>query len=274
MSVKTIEDLQSFWNEFQADYESKLGQTMTIFNHSLIHMMRTKTATKILELGCGPGLGTLSLYRRLQDEENYSASITACDLSPAMISCARKRLPSAVTLQVANNLSLPFEDSSFDRVIAGMNLNLVPDSAKMLNEIFRVLKPGGRVGVSVWGRAEESFALTVFNLACSKLGIEVPAVRSNFHLGTKEVLVPLVKAAGFCDVLAWHSPSVYSEGSAEEYAGTLYSAPNRRQVMQGLSKESQVELHRELIDLINSKLMAQEEPLVLDGLIVVGNKSN
>ena len=274
MSVKRIEDLQNFWNEFQPDYESKLGQTMTIFNHSLIHMMKTKTATKILELGCGPGLGTLSLYRRLQDEENTSASITACDLSPAMIACARKRLPSTITLQVANNLNLPFEDSSFDRVMAGMNLNLVPDPEKMLNEIFRVLKPGGRFGVSVWGRADESFALTVFNSACSKLGIEVPAVRSNFHLGTKEVLVPLVKAAGFCDVLAWHSPTIYNEADAEEYANTLYSAPNRRQIMQGLSNERQIELHRELVALINSKLVEEEAPLVLDGLIVVGNKNN
>jgi ubiquinone/menaquinone biosynthesis C-methylase UbiE len=274
MSTKTINELETFWNSFQPDYESRLGQTMTLFNHSLIHMMQTKTASKFLEMGCGPGLGTLSLHRRLQDEKNFSASITACDLSPAMIECAKKRLPQSVQLQVANNLDLPFEDSSFDRVMAGMNLNLVPDPSIMLDQMFRVLQPGGRVGISVWGRAEESFALTVFNSACQKLGIELPSVRSNFHLGTKEVLVPLVKAAGFCDVLAWHVPTVYNESTAEEYAMTLYSAPNRQNLIKTLSKERFDELHQTLVDLINEKLLVSEEPLQLDGLIVVGNKAN
>lgn len=272
MSVKTIHELESFWNEFQSDYESKLGQTMTIFNYSLIHMMKTKTGNKFLELGCGPGLGTLSLYRRLQDEQNLSATITACDLSQSMIDCARKRLPESISLQVANNLDLPFENASFDRVMAGMNLNLVPEPETMLKEMFRVLKPGGRMGISVWGRSEESFALTVFNSACEKLGIEVPSVRSNFYLGTKDSLVPIVKNSGFVDILAWHSPTVYSESSAEEYALTLYSAPNRRNLMKTLDREKQLLLHQTLVKLIEEKLVDAEEPLQLDGLILVGNK--
>lgn len=272
MSVKTINELESFWNEFQSDYESKLGQTMTIFNYSLIHMMKTKTGNKFLELGCGPGLGTLSLHRRLQDEQNYSATITACDLSQSMIDCARKRLPESISLQIANNLDLPFENASFDRVMAGMNLNLVPDPETMLKEMFRVLKPGGRMGISVWGRSEESFALTVFNSACEKLGIEVPIVRSNFYLGTKDTLIPIVKNSGFVDILAWHSPTVYSESSAEEYALTLYSAPNRRNLMKTLDKDKQIMLHQTLVKLIEEKLVDAEEPLQLDGLILVGNK--
>ena len=272
MSVKTISELESFWNEFQADYEEKLGQTMTIFNYSLIHMLRLKEATKILELGCGPGLGTLSLIRRLEDDKNFAATITACDLSPEMIKCARKRLPETVSLEIANNMDLQFEDSSFDRVMAGMNLNLVPQPETMIQEIFRVLKPGGRMGVSVWGRPEESFALTVFNQACEKIGIEVPNVRPNFHLGTIEILKPLIKNQGFEDVLAWHQNTVYCEITAEEYAATLYSAPNRKKVLKSLSDEKKKELHRTILSLLEEKLIKQENPLQLDGLIIVANK--
>lgn len=272
MSVKTISELENFWNEFQNDYETRLGQTMSLFNHSLIHMLNTKSASNILELGCGPGLGTLALLRRLEDEKNFKASVTACDLSPAMIESARRKLPDIVSLRVANNLSLPFEDNSFDRVMAGMNLNLVPCPDTMLREIYRVLKPGGRIGISVWGRAEESFGITVFNLACEKLGIPVLGVRSNFYLGTAEVLKPMVKKAGFVDVLAWHQQTVYSEVTAQEYAGTLYSAPNRKSVMETLEEKQKFELHNMIISLIEEKMIANEQPLQLDGLIIVANK--
>ncbi|OMJ81688.1 hypothetical protein SteCoe_17797 [Stentor coeruleus] len=272
MSAKTISELESFWNEFQSDYESKLGNTMTLFNHSLIHMLNTNSASSILELGCGPGLGTLSLFRKLQDEGNTKASITACDLSPAMIECARKKLPNSINLRVANSENLPFEDGSFDRILAGMSLNLVPNPQTMLSEIFRVLKPGGRVALSVWGRAEESFALTVFNQASSKVGLEVPNARSNFYLGTIPVLKPMVKQTGFVDILAWHQPTVYNELTAEEYAATLYTAPNRKKIFFALDKNKQRELHDAIVELIQEKMVSSEEPLKLDGLLIVANK--
>jgi ubiquinone/menaquinone biosynthesis C-methylase UbiE len=272
MSIKSLSDLESFWSDFQPAYESKLGQTMSLFNHSLIHMLNLKSASSILELGCGPGLGTLALVRRLKDESNLSAKVTACDLSPAMVACARKRLPGRVTVQVANNQSLPFEAASFDRVMAGMNLNLVPEPRQMLAEVFRVLKPGGRTALSVWGRPEESFALTVFNEACVKIGVEVPAVRSNFHIGTIDKLKPMVKDAGFCEVVAWHQPTVYCEVEAEEYAMTLYAAPNRRNAVKEMEKEKRQELHEVLVEMIRAKIEDEETPLQLDGLMVVANK--
>ena len=272
MSVKTISELQAFWNDFQSDYEHKLGQTMTIFNYSLIHMLHLKSASNILELGCGPGLGTLALLRRLQDDHNLEASVTACDLSPAMISSARSRLPDTISLQVANNLDLPFDDESFDRVMAGMNLNLVPEPSIMLQEIFRVLKPGGRMGVSVWGRPEESLAITIFGIACQRVGLEPPMVRSNFHLGEETVLKPMVKAAGFVEVLAWHQQTVYSEITAQEYAATLYSAPNRKKIVEELDSGKREQLHNMLVKLLEEELVGRERPLQLDGLIIVANK--
>ena len=272
MSIKTITELEAFWNEFQSDYESRLGQTMSLFNYSLIHMLKVKSASNILEIGCGPGLGTLALLRRLEDENNKTASVTACDLSPAMISCARKRLPDAISLQVANNLSLPFNNSSFDRVMAGMNLNLVPEPETVLNEIYRVLKPGGRMGVSVWGRPEDSFAITIFNQAYEKIGFEPPNVRSNFHLGTEEVLKPMIKSAGFNDILAWHQQTVYNEVTADEYAATLYAAPNRKKILESLNLETKTLLHNTIIEMLEEKLVNKEEPLTLDGLIIVANK--
>lgn len=273
MSVKTINELQTFWNTFSPSYEARLSYTMGLFNHALVHMLHIKDANKVLELGCGPGNGTLALLRRLQDEGNSACSLTACDLSTAMLNCAKKRIPEGVDFRVANNQELPFEDNSFDRVMAGMNLNLVPNPEIMLSEMHRVCEDGGKIAVSVWGRPHCSFALTCFNQACGLLGLPVPEVRSNFYLGEMEVLKDLVRKTGFKRIMAWYQPAVYYEQDAEEYAETLYTAPNRRSYMEGLGEEKREELHEKLLGLLRAKLEDFESPLELDGLLLVASKS-
>lgn len=152
MSIKTKAQLNFFWNTFQQVYCDRLQRTMGIFNNSLVHMLKVDKARQILELGCGPGNGTTTLYRALLDRENFNAKITACDLSEEMLNYARWRLPASIKFMQANSESLPFKSHSFDRVMSGMSINLVENPRKAANEIYRVCKPGGIVGISVWGR--------------------------------------------------------------------------------------------------------------------------
>lgn len=273
MSIKTIQEVETYWNEFHADYETRLGHTMGLFNHALIHMLHVRDASHIIELGCGPGNGTLTLIRRLQDDGNLTAKVTACDLSPLMIECARKRLPESVTLLVADNQNLPFEDESFDVVFAGMNINLVPNPEMMLSEAYRILKPGGRLGVSALGPLDRSFALTVFNEAAKELNIPlVSEARTIFHLGEIDVLKPLVKQAGFSKILAWHQPTIYYEDNAADYATTLYTAPTRRDIIKDLDEDKKAELHNKIIEKLEKKLMEDETPIQQDGLLLVATK--
>jgi ubiquinone/menaquinone biosynthesis C-methylase UbiE len=74
--------------------------------------------------------------------------ITAIDISEEMLGIARRRamkLGSRLRLSVADVQSLPFEDNSFDEVVASFLFCSVPDPVMGLREAWRVLRPGGRL---------------------------------------------------------------------------------------------------------------------------------
>ncbi|WP_171246556.1 class I SAM-dependent methyltransferase [Isoptericola sediminis] len=98
---------------------------------------------RILDVGCGTGPLTAELRDR-------GAEVTGLDGSPAMIELAREHLGDDVPLHVADLAEpLPFADDTFDDVVASLVLHYLEDWAGPLAEIKRVLKPGGRLLLSV-----------------------------------------------------------------------------------------------------------------------------
>ena len=91
---------------------------------------------KVLEVGPGPG----ELSARIAAE--LGAEVVALDVSERMVELARER---GVDARVGDVQSLPFEDGSFDTVVAAWMLYHVPDLDRGLAEIARVLAPGGRL---------------------------------------------------------------------------------------------------------------------------------
>ena len=89
---------------------------------------------RVLEVGGGPG----ELSERMQKE--LGAEVSYLDISPRMVELARER---GVDAQVGDVQSLPFEDGTFDTVVAAWMLYHVPDIDRGLAEIARVLRPGG-----------------------------------------------------------------------------------------------------------------------------------
>lgn len=73
---------------------------------------------------------------------------TGVDITPAMLSRARKRAEQygcLIDLQLANVMSLPFDNESFDIILMHLILAVVPEPQQALKEACRVLKPGGRI---------------------------------------------------------------------------------------------------------------------------------
>ena len=98
---------------------------------------------RILDAGCGSG----PLFAALRDR---GALVTGFDSSTGMLEQARQRLGDDADLQVADLGSpLPFPDGAFDDVIAALVLHYLEDWGPALAELRRVLKPGGRLIVSV-----------------------------------------------------------------------------------------------------------------------------
>ena len=105
---------------------------------------------KILELGCGPGY----LWKENLSRIPAGWSITLSDLSSGMLDAAWRNLVvagRAFQFKEIDAQSIPFEDETFDAVIANHMLYHVPDRPKAIAEIKRVLKPGGRAFAATVG---------------------------------------------------------------------------------------------------------------------------
>jgi SAM-dependent methyltransferase len=75
------------------------------------------------------------------------------DAAAGMVKVARARYP-AIEFQEGDAERLPFADESFDGVVAGFLVNHLPRAERALAEFARVLRPGGRVALTVWDRPE------------------------------------------------------------------------------------------------------------------------
>ena len=98
---------------------------------------------KVLEIGCGRGIGTGIIFERFGAREIHSF-----DVDPEMVEKARKRLSGypqdRLKLFVGDAASIDAEDNSFDAVFDFWIIHHVPDWRKAVSEIRRVLKPGGK----------------------------------------------------------------------------------------------------------------------------------
>ena len=116
----------------------------TVATQELIQLSEFTADMHILDVGCGVGGST----RRLSDQ--LGCTVTGVDLSDEYIDAAQRltqlfAMEERVKFRAANALDLPFEDNSFDGVWSiQMNMN-IEDKLAWLQEIYRVVKPGGRV---------------------------------------------------------------------------------------------------------------------------------
>ena len=119
---------ESAGNPFAADYARKRKAVIDAVSG---------TDQRVLDLGGGMGRMSIPLSSR--------HFVTLTDISPQMLELARPHAGDRLRLQVADARSLPFEDQSFDYVLAIDLLPHIPSPQDLLLEARRVLKPGGHL---------------------------------------------------------------------------------------------------------------------------------
>ncbi len=114
-------------------------------------LMQLPANAKVLELGCGNGF----LWKENADRIPVGWHITLSDLSSGMLDAAWRNLVvsgRAFQFKEIDAQSIPYEDETFDAVLANHMLYHVPDRPKAITEIKRILKPGGRLFATTVGK--------------------------------------------------------------------------------------------------------------------------
>jgi len=123
-------------------------------NHWTVAQLDIQPNDHVLELGFGPGIAVAEVARRAE-------FVAGIDFSKTMVQAARRRNRQAVRggrvdVRHGNVVALPFSDGAFDKAYSIHSIYFWPDPIQALREVRRVLKPGGKIVLTVlpkekWG---------------------------------------------------------------------------------------------------------------------------
>jgi ubiquinone/menaquinone biosynthesis C-methylase UbiE len=116
-----------------------------VYREKLLDLAGIGPGDNVLDIGSGTGTLAISAWRRVRP----TGSVTGTDISKPMLAAARRksrRAGAEIAFMEADATSLPFADASFDVVLMTTVMHMVPTAGrpKVLGEMARVLKPGGR----------------------------------------------------------------------------------------------------------------------------------
>lgn len=151
---------------------------------------------RVLDVASGTG----ALAAAALERATPGGAVCGVDANPQMLAVARRLRP-RIDWHDARAESLPFADSSFDRVVSQFGLMFFDDRVAALREMLRVRRPGGRVTVAVWDSLARSPGYAAFAELLARLFGRVVADRfaAPFALGDADALLDLFAAAGFAD---------------------------------------------------------------------------
>ena len=158
-----------------AGYERYMGKWSQFVASRFLEWLAPKPRLRWLDVGCGNGAFTEMLTERCEP-----SSVSGIDPSEEQLAFARTRpaLHSARFRQ-ADAMNLPFPDAAFDVAIMPLVIFFVPDPAKGVAEMARVVSPGGTVTAYAWDMLGGGFPYESLHAELRNMGVPIPVPPSN-----------------------------------------------------------------------------------------------
>lgn len=182
-------------------YEDKHG-FVAEYGKDLLEFVPPDRQQAILDLGCGTGTLTSELAAR-------AGEVIGLDASPDMVAAARERYPEIVFI-TGDALDLPFENR-FDVVFSNAVFHWLPDHDRLLKNIRRALKPGGRLVCEFGAKGNIAAVENAFARACGEQGLRY---ESRFTFPEADAFARLLQDNHFTPelVVAYDRPTVLQNG--------------------------------------------------------------
>jgi ubiquinone/menaquinone biosynthesis C-methylase UbiE len=244
---------QAAWSA--GDY-AEIGTRLQIVGESLCEAVDLRAGARVLDVAAGNGNAALAAARRW-------CEVTAVDYVPRLLERARERAAAdrlPIEFREADAENLPFADASFDAVLSTFGVMFTPDQARAAQEMLRVCRPGGKIGLANW--TPESFIGQLFK-TIGKYIPPAPGVKSPALWGTEvrlaELFGPLAEAIDSRPrhyVFRYRSPEHWLE-VFRTYYGPVQKA------FGALDAEKQAALARDLTELMARLNRSGDATLVL-----------
>jgi ubiquinone/menaquinone biosynthesis C-methylase UbiE len=221
MDARLQRRLQRYgWDLAADDYEPLWRRQLADAQTSLLASACLAPGERVLDVACGTGLISFEAARAVGPH----GQAFGVDISGRMVEAARQRARERDTPNVgfermdAEALDLP--DAGFDVALCALGLMYVPDPLQALREMRRVLRPGGRLGVAVWGERSRCGWAEVFRIVDAEVASEVCPLF--FRLGRQDALAQLCADAKFGSIEPRRIASLLHYANADEACNAAF----------------------------------------------------
>ena len=215
-----------------AAYEQYMGLWSQLAGEVFLDWLAPQAGLRWLDIGCGNGAFTELIVERLSP-----ALVCGIDPSEAQLAYARARGASQVArYQQGDAMALPFPDSAFDVAVMPLVIFFVPDPAKGVAEMARVVSPGGTVTAYAWDFTGGGFPYEVLQAEIRELGFAVPAPPSP-EASRLDVMRDLWNGAGLDaietrEIIVWRTFAGF-----EEYWSIVLGGPSVRSSLAAMATD-------------------------------------
>jgi ubiquinone/menaquinone biosynthesis C-methylase UbiE len=237
-----VAELARRYSERAPAYDEIWSPVIQPFGEKLLAHMAIADAVEIVDVGTGAG-ALLPLIQRAAPK----AQILGVDRSEGMLKLARGRHHGALTLMDAQNLDLA--DGRFDAAIVAFVLFHLPDPARCVREVHRVLKARGMVGTTTWGVEQFPLAHVIWDEELTLAGaptFALPAADNRACCNSEQKMALLLQQAGFNDIETWTELLEYRWPPQRHFEYQLRSTSRLRLgAVDGSARETVLERLRE-----------------------------
>jgi ubiquinone/menaquinone biosynthesis C-methylase UbiE len=174
-----------------AAYERMMGTWSRLAGNVFLDWLNPRPGLRWLDVGCGNGAFTAMLIERCAPAE-----VLGIDPSEAQLAFARTRPGSQVAgFHQGDAVALPFPESRFDAAVMALVIFFVPDPAKGVAEMVRVVGPGGTVSAYAWDIVGGGSPLEPIQAEMNTMGLK-PPLPPSAHAARRKALHDLWANAG------------------------------------------------------------------------------
>jgi ubiquinone/menaquinone biosynthesis C-methylase UbiE len=237
------------WTTVSDAYAQVIVPMFEKYAASLLELASIDPTMRVLDVACGPGTVTLLAAKS-------AGHVSAIDFSPGMLEQLRRRVRDGgvrnVDAELMDAQHLTFHDGSFDAVTCSFGLMFVPERARALEEMRRVLRPGGRVALATWSVIEKRPLMSLaMQAARDALGMPTPP---RGPMQSIEACEEELRAAGFRDVSAREHDDSARFSNVEEYWRSMLSAGAPIAVMkEGMTPDAWASVERKILAELREK---------------------